>query len=124
MKNILRPALVAAAVSLSFAAAPAYAQDSKRPPLQTGETARPADTNANKPSESGAQTTTRAGAATGAGQPQGGAQPADAQAGDSAKAKAKSGSAAKHKQSGKKKKSKHTAKRSNTDAGADAAPSR
>jgi len=84
MRSASKIALCAAAV-LAFAG-PVAAQ-SKNAPLQTGEAARPADAGANKPSESGAQSTTRSGAATGAGQPQGGGQPAEAQSAGSAKSR-------------------------------------
>ncbi|MGZ5142612.1 MAG: hypothetical protein ACXWCP_03505 [Burkholderiales bacterium] len=85
MKMMLRPAFIAL-VTACFAA-PLGAQQAARPPLQTGETARPSDSAASRPSESGAQTNTPSGAATGAGQPQGRAEPPEVQAADSAKAK-------------------------------------
>lgn len=85
MKSLLRYAFVAAA--LSSAAVPTLAQDMKK-----GEAARPANSAANKPSESGAQSNMPTGAATGAGQPQGAAQPAQAQSPGSAKAKAEGAS--------------------------------
>ena len=119
MNNLLRYALVAA---LSFAAAPALAQDAKKSPVQTGDAARPSDPTANKPSASGAQTTTPSGAVTGAGHPQGGAQPPQAQSADTPKAKP--GTGAKAKKSAKKKKTrKQRAAKAGADTAADTAQS-
>jgi hypothetical protein len=89
MNTLMRCTLVAVALSLG-AAAPAFAQDARKGSMQAGTAARPANTDANKPSESGAQTSMPSGAATGAGQPQGGGQPASAESAGSAKTKAQS----------------------------------
>ena len=72
-----------------IAAAFACALSSSQAATKADDAARPADATANKPSESGAQTTTPKGAVTGAGQPQGGAQPDVSQSTPTAKTKAK-----------------------------------
>ena len=103
MTKLLRYAVLAAAIGATM---PALAQDAKK----AGDAARPAMSTANKPSESGAQTSMPSGAATGAGQPQGGGQPAQAQSPDSAKSKAeatKGSGAVPEKKVTKKKKRKH-----------------
>jgi hypothetical protein len=88
-----RNAFIAAAVISALCATSAAAQypdQTKAKSAQkgkAGDAARPTDTTANQPSESGAQNTTPKGAVTGAGQPQGKGQPEDAKDG-SAKAKA------------------------------------
>src|SRR5688572_9412020 len=65
---VMKKTLTALAAAALFAAftAPVVAQQPATPPAQKGQTPSPADTNKNKKSESGAQTTTGAGAATGA----------------------------------------------------------
>ena len=116
MNHTLRIALAAAAVATAFISVPGYAQA----PVKKGEVPRPADTTANKPSESGAQTTTPPGAVTGAGQPQGSGQPAAAQARGSAKdmnqAKPTTSKTVKHKKSKKKHAKRRKAAASGTDA--------
>jgi hypothetical protein len=69
MKSLFKPALVAAVLALSSGAV-ASAQQSNAPPLQTGDPARPADATANRPSDTGAQSTLPRGAVTGAGHAQ------------------------------------------------------
>lgn len=99
MRQLVRYALIAAALGV---AAPALAQ---------GTGARPADSTANRPSESGAQSTTPPGAVTGAGQPQGGQQ---VEAPGSAKAKSGTGAKTTKKHAKKKKARKHRQAKSTT----------
>ena len=68
MTNRLRPAIIAAALAAAFNVSAATQTTTGADP------ARPADATANRPSDSGAQSTTPRGAVTGAGQPQGASQ--------------------------------------------------
>jgi hypothetical protein len=121
MKTTFKLALLAAAFTALSGSAIAQ---QKNAPLQTGEPMRPMDAGANKPSESGAQSTTRSGAATGAGQAQGAGEVTGA---GSAKAKtqADTGSGneklAKQKTTKKKAKRKHKKAKRSTDGTADSA---